>query len=168
MSTQSQLYNNYRPISGIITALHNVCHAKNQEHLKSLKVQYEFNHNILHLVKVFNTKVKYCVHPYPAPTFVLETFTRVLKNHSDGMLKSQKRAKTRLQNISSERPLSKLSVNHKINVIGPTELKLHRREHNSNPLQRHSHAHFCEMFYFAMYDRSKMLYLCYMYITWTL
>ena len=28
------------------------------------------------------------------------------------------------QNISSERPLSKLSENHKINVIGPTELKL--------------------------------------------
>ncbi len=27
-------------------------------------------------------------------------------------------------NTSSERPLSKLSENHKINVIGPTELKL--------------------------------------------
>ena len=27
-------------------------------------------------------------------------------------------------NISSERPLSKLSENHKINIIGPTELKL--------------------------------------------
>ena len=27
-------------------------------------------------------------------------------------------------NTSSERPISKLSENHKINVIGPTELKL--------------------------------------------
>ncbi len=39
---------------------------------------------------------------------------------------SQKQAQNRLWifNASSERPLSKLSENHKMNVIGPTELKL--------------------------------------------
>ncbi len=44
------------------------------------------------------------------------------KDH--GILSKEAQKRLLIFNTSSERPISKLSENHKINVIGPTELKL--------------------------------------------